>query len=153
MSGEPTDVLRVRTPEGVSFVFRIASPVMRLAALVVDWAVVLAAWSALAVFVRMFAVLGEDIMGLVGILVYFALSQGYRIAAEWKWRGQTLGKRLLRLRVVDEQGRRLRFEQIVMRNLLRFVDALPGAYMVGGAVALLNRRGQRLGDLTAGTLV
>jgi len=153
MSGELTDVLRVRTPEGVSFVFRIASPVIRLAALVVDWAVVLAAWSVLAVFVRLFGILGEDIMGLVGILVYFALSQGYRIAAEWKWRGQTLGKRLLRLRVVDEQGRRLTFEQVVMRNLLRFVDALPAAYMVGGAVALLNRRGQRLGDLTAGTLV
>jgi uncharacterized RDD family membrane protein YckC len=153
MNGERSDVLHVRTPEGVSFVFRVASPVIRLAALLVDWAVVLAAWSVIATFVRLLAILSEDITGLVGIMLYFALSQGYRIAAEWRWRGQTLGKRLLHLRVVDEQGRRLTFEQIVMRNLLRFVDALPMAYMVGGAVALLNRRGQRLGDLAAGTLV
>jgi uncharacterized RDD family membrane protein YckC len=153
MSGELTDVLRVRTPEGVSFVFRIASPVTRLAALAVDWGVVLAAWSVLSIFMRLFAAFNEDVTGMVGIIVYFLLSQGYRIAAEWKWRGQTIGKRLLRLRVVDEQGRRLTFEQVAIRNLLRFVDALPLAYMVGGAFALLSRKGQRLGDLTAGTLV
>ena len=33
------------------------------------------------------------------------------------------------------------------------MDALPLAYMVGGVFALLSPRGQRLGDLTAGTLV
>jgi hypothetical protein len=44
---------------------------------------------------------------------------------EWRWRGQTIGKRVLRLRVVDAQGLRLHFTQVVLRNLLRFVDMLP----------------------------
>jgi len=41
----------------------------------------------------------------------------------------------------------------VMRNLLRFVDMLPAFYLVGGIATLVNRRGQRLGDLAANTVV
>jgi hypothetical protein len=64
-----------------------------------------------------------------------------------------VGKRLLRLRVVDIQGLRLQFGQIVIRNLLRFVDALPLFYLVGGVACLVNRRSQRLGDVAANTVV
>jgi hypothetical protein len=64
-----------------------------------------------------------------------------------------VGKRLLRLRVVDAQGLRLQFPQIALRNLIRLVDMLPMAYLVGGVACLLTRRGQRLGDLAANTIV
>jgi hypothetical protein len=64
-----------------------------------------------------------------------------------------VGKRLLRLRVVDANGLRLQFSQVVLRNLLRFLDALPACYLVGGVTSLLNARAQRLGDLVAGTIV
>lgn len=40
-----------------------------------------------------------------------------------------------------------------MRNLMRFIDALPFAYAVGGIASLASSRGQRLGDLAAGTIV
>ncbi|MDB6022957.1 MAG: domain containing protein, partial [Pedosphaera sp.] len=60
---------------------------------------------------------------------------------------------LFRLRVVDAQGLRLQFNQIVIRNLLRFVDAFPVLYFVGGVTCLLNSKTQRLGDLAANTLV
>ncbi len=60
---------------------------------------------------------------------------------------------MLRLRVVDAQGLRLQFNQIVMRNLLRFVDCLPLLYFVGGVACLMNRKCQRLGDLAANTIV
>jgi len=72
---------------------------------------------------------------------------------EWFWRGQTLGKRLLRLRVMDAQGLRLQFSQIVIRNLLRFVDMLPAFYLVGGIACLASRRAQRLSDFAANTIV
>jgi plasmid stabilization system protein ParE len=48
---------------------------------------------------------------------------------------------------------RLQFSQIVMRNLLRFVDVLPGFYLVGGLACLFSRRAQRLGDVVANTIV
>ena len=51
------------------------------------------------------------------------------------------------------QRRPLALRQVVLRNVLRFVDLLPLAYGVGGACALLSRHGQRLGDWVAGTTV
>lgn len=153
MNAERTQHWQVRTPEGVAFTFRLASPVLRLAAVVIDWATISAVWSILAGAIALLKIVSPDIAELVATVSYFVLSQGYRIVAEWQWRGQTLGKRLLRLRVVDERGMRLSFSQVALRNLLRFVDFLPLAYLVGGMAALLSRRGQRLGDLAAGTLV
>ena len=44
-------------------------------------------------------------------------------------------------------------ERLVLRNFLRVVDALPFLYVVGGLCTLVTRRGQRVGDLAAGTLV
>ncbi len=152
-AGERVHVWKVRTPEGVAFSYRLASPLLRMAATAIDWAAVSAAWSVLAVAVAMLKLLSVDFAGMVAAVSYFGLSQGYRMVTEWAWRGQTLGKRVVRLRVVDERGLRLTFAQVALRNLLRFVDALPVAYLVGGCAALMSRKAQRLGDLAAGTLV
>jgi hypothetical protein len=54
---------------------------------------------------------------------------------------------------MDEQGLRLQFSQIVIRNLLRFIDSLPALYLVGGLACLFNKRAQRLGDFAANTVV
>lgn len=75
------------------------------------------------------------------------------MTSEWVWRGQTVGKRLLGLRVVDARGLRLEPSQVIVRNLLRFVDLLPAFYLVGGVACVWSRRRQRLGDLGAGTVV
>ena len=153
MSTERTQVLRVRTPEGVAFTFRLASPVLRAGAFIIDMAVVGAAWSVIGIILGLLNLISQDIAGLVTTIGYFLLSQGYRIAAEWLWQGQSIGKRSLRLRVVDARGLRLTFAQVVLRNLLRVVDGLPLFYLVGGITSFLNAQGQRLGDLAAGTLV
>lgn len=153
MNTTRTHLLRVRTPEGVAFSFRLASPVLRAGAALVDWAVVAAAWTIVAIPIRLLDLVSPDFAAFLQTVLFFLLSQGYRMAAEWRWHGQSVGKRLLRLRVVDAHGLRLTLPQIVLRNLLRFVDALPAFYLVGGVAALLNDRGQRLGDLAAGTIV
>jgi uncharacterized RDD family membrane protein YckC len=153
MNADRTHVLRVRTPEGVAFTLRLASPVLRAAAVAIDVLVVSVTWSVCATVIGLLRLVSTDVAGLVATVAYFVLSQGYAIATEWFWRGQTIGKRTLRLRVVDARGLRLSFTQVVMRNLLRFVDGLPLFYLVGGVASLLNARAQRLGDLAADTLV
>jgi hypothetical protein len=55
--------------------------------------------------------------------------------------------------VIDARGLRLHLPQIVLRNLLRLVDALPLLYLVGGIACFFSRNGQRLGDLAANTIV
>jgi uncharacterized RDD family membrane protein YckC len=66
--------------------------------------------------------------------------------------GATLGKRMVNIRVVDEDGERVTFGAAVVRNLLRLVDCLF-FYLVGAIFALTSPRGQRLGDRAAHTIV
>ena len=66
--------------------------------------------------------------------------------------GATLGKRIVRIRVVDEAGEHLSLGAAVVRNVLRPVDGLCG-YLVGGVLALRSPLGQRLGDRVAHTVV
>ena len=67
--------------------------------------------------------------------------------------GRTLGKRLTGLRVVSASGALVGWRESLLRNLLRTVDALPTGYFVGLVAMIASPRGQRLGDLAAGTLV
>jgi hypothetical protein len=87
------------------------------------------------------------------ILLYAIFSVGYSMTLEWYWRGQTIGKRSLGLRVIDAAGLHLRPFQIVIRNLMRYVDSLPLLYLVGGIACMLSRKSQRLGDIAAHTVV
>lgn len=145
--------LRVKTPEGVSFTFTLASPVLRGAAWFVDKAAISTAWMVLSVIISLGGLISTDFARGVLFVGYFVLATGYGIALEWLWNGQTLGKRLMRLRVMDERGLPLKFSQVVVRNVLRAVDSLPLAYLLGGTIALLSRKSQRLGDVAAATVV
>ena len=153
MKGERTNVMSIQTPEGIVFPLLLAGPVTRFLAVFLDAACVNVILVIVSYFIVVFGFLGMDLLLAFYVLSYFVVSIGYPIATEWYWRGQTLGKRLLRLRVMDAQGLRLQFSQIVIRNLLRFVDMLPVFYLVGGVSSLVNRQAQRLGDIAANTIV
>lgn len=94
-----------------------------------------------------------EVLLAVGLIAVFVIQWGYFVAFELAWEGQTPGKRALGLRVVDETGGRAAFTKLVIRNLLRVIDFLPMFYGSGILVMLSTGRGQRIGDLAAGTLV
>jgi uncharacterized RDD family membrane protein YckC len=122
-------------------------------ALLIDLAAVSVGGGAAAQLLGVLRALNSDLAEGLEIVIYFVIYLGYSVLCEWRWRGQTVGKRLLRLRVVDAQNRRLEFGQVVVRNLLRFADALPALYLVGGVTCWLHPKRQRLGDIAAGTIV
>jgi uncharacterized RDD family membrane protein YckC len=80
-----------------------------------------------------------------------ALVVGYYVVCEAAT-GMTLGKRIVGIRVVAEDGRHITVGAAVVRNLLRLIDALV-FYLVGFLFAVSSRRGQRLGDRAAHTIV
>jgi len=145
--------LTIKTPEGIEFSLRLAGPVTRFLAWAVDLGTIVAIITILNVVLGILGVISRDLAMAANIIAFFVVSVGYGILTEWYWQGQTLGKKLLRLRVMDEQGLRLQFSQIVIRNLLRFIDSLPALYLFGGLVCLFNKRAQRLGDFAANTIV
>jgi len=90
----------------------------------------------------------------VGILFSFALIWGYYVLFEGIWDGQTPGKRMLGIRVVQDGGYSVSFGASTVRNLLRFVDMQPGIlYAVGLVSVTISKSGKRLGDIVAGTFV
>jgi uncharacterized RDD family membrane protein YckC len=143
----------IRTAEGISFTQHVAGPITRFLAFSVDLAAIALISQLLGQFVLITSIFNPDVALAVRTVSYFAVSIGYSILLEWIWRGQTLGKRVLNIRVIDADGYRLRPAQIVIRNLLRVVDLLPALYAVGGVSCLVSKKYQRIGDFAANTIV
>jgi uncharacterized RDD family membrane protein YckC len=93
--------------------------------------------------------------GMGPILVgYFIVVWGYGAFCEGLFNGQTVGKRVMGLRVVSDQGIPITGAQAVLRNLVGTVDGLlPFFYLTALTSMVLTRKSQRLGDLAAGTMV
>jgi len=155
-----TNILTIRTPEGIAFSFSLAGPVTRFLARAIDFFIEVLAILVIGYLISLLnlfpLILGMNLSDWAGALLalaYFVVPIVHSMIFEWFFRGQTLGKRVLRLRVVDADGLRLQFSQVVIRNLLRFVDSLAPFYVIGGIACLLSRRSQRLGDYVANTVV
>lgn len=148
-----TNTLHIKTPEGITFALLLAGPVVRFLAWVIDFACISVITMAISTAIQMTQWVSSDFAQAAAILSYFLVSIGYGILCEWAYKGQTVGKRLMAVRVMDVQGLRLQFSQIVIRNLLRFIDSLPVGYLVGGLACFFSSKSQRLGDLAANTIV
>ena len=140
---------RVATPEGIELTLRLAGPVPRAMA----WAIDLAVRGGIVLGVSMAAsLLGRAGLGVL-LLTAFFVEWLLPAWLETMWRGQTPGKRVMRLAVLNDDGTPVRWPGALTRNLLRAVDFLPFLYGVGLVSMLLSRDFKRLGDLAAGTVV
>jgi uncharacterized RDD family membrane protein YckC len=142
---------RVLTPEHVEIRLVPAGPGSRLLALIVD------STFALALSGLLYRFLAPTLPYGLGYALWatanFVLGWGYHVYFESAHRGQSPGKRLLGLRVVDARGLPLSLEQSFVRNVLRVLDMAPVFYGVGAAALALDRHRRRLGDVAADTLV
>jgi uncharacterized RDD family membrane protein YckC len=143
----------VLTPEYVEFEFVLAGLYSRFLAWLVDGMVVLVASLSILSGIGLVLAAFPGLSSAFSLAVYFLLDWGYGIGMETAWSGQTLGKRMLGLRVIQESGVRIGFFHAALRNLARPFDRLPLLYLVGGSVALFSKSHQRLGDMLAGTIV
>jgi uncharacterized RDD family membrane protein YckC len=97
---------------------------------------------------------GMGPMAAVGALVgWFLLHFGYYVYHEVMHSGQTPGKRRVGLRTIKANGTPVDLTSSLLRNFLRVVDWMPGLYGLGVVSMFLTSSEQRLGDLTAGTVV
>ncbi|MBI2923213.1 MAG: RDD family protein [Planctomycetes bacterium] len=144
--------LVITTPEAVDFTYDLAGPSHRFLAWLVDSAVILIFIFGL-IFTSALVAPTAGLMQAVFITASFATYTGYYIVLESIWHGQTVGKRVAGIRVIDSRGFRVSPGQCAVRNLFRLFDGMPLFYLVGGVTMLLSRRGLRLGDMAAGTVV
>lgn len=151
----------VETPELVVLTYSLAGVGSRVLAALTDLLICLLAF--LAVIVGVIALGGRSSLSMdagaswaVAVLglVQFVILWGYYVLFEGLMDGQTPGKRIHRLRVVREGGYSVTFGVSAVRNLVRIIDMQPGLFYLVGVVSLLvTKRGRRLGDIVAGTIV
>lgn len=160
-------------PEGVPISFSIASIGARFGAQVLDIALTYGFIILLVYAMVTTGALPIEAMFALIMLCVFLIRVPYYILAELVWNGRTVGKRVVGIRVINAEGRRLTPHQIVARNLMKEVELFTPVTMVFTVdamsglgvlltlvwvlavliVPLANRRRQRLGDMVAGTIV
>ena len=157
------EILVIETPERVPLHFALASIGNRFLACAFDHFLQILAMIAV---VTLLAWLGnvsalderlrEAPKWVIALIIFavFLIWSGYFALFEWAWRGQTPGKRWLRLRVIREDGRPLTFYEAAARNVLRIFDMMPFPFYTIGLVSVFaSSRDQRVGDMVAGTVV
>ena len=160
-------------PEGVPISFQIASMGARFGAQFMDFLITYGGLLALLLFMLWIDVLPETAFITLFTLLIFFIRVPYYILSELVWNGRTLGKRIVKVRVISANGRRLTPHQVTARNLMKEVEVFtPTTLLLGGnsgnwvltimtiiwvlgviALPFFNRKRQRLGDMIAGTIV
>jgi len=139
------------TPEAVVLSFETAGVGSRIVARAIDLAV---QGVAALLIVGGAALFGATHIGLAGVYVgVFIVAFGYPVAMETLWKGRTLGKAAMGLRVVTVEGAPVRFRHALVRGALGLIDFWASSGAVAVLCVLATKRNQRLGDLAAGTLV
>lgn len=162
------ETLVIETPEHVELHFALATMGNRFIACAIDHviqivAIVLTALLAFKLSAGVRSVGDKVVQGFsqgsvwiiaLAILVGFVLFFGYFVFFETIWSGQTPGKRLLKLRVIQQDGRPITFFSALNRNLLRLMDMQPGIfYSIGIVSVFASEQAKRLGDFVANTVV
>lgn len=141
------------TPEAVVLEFDIAGVGSRILARLLDLVVlVVASWAAsIAVFSVAASV--PELTVIVSILFTAMVLVGYPVISETAWRGRTVGKWAMGLRVVTVEGAPARFRHAALRGLIGLVEIWSSLGGIAVTSAVATRRSQRVGDLAAGTVV
>ncbi len=139
------------TPEAVQLQADVAGIGPRSIALIIDSLIQAAVLAPV-----LFVLVGDGIAGTpeaiaISLLIFIVLWLYYP-AFEWLRRGQTLGKGYQGIRVVRTNGQPAGLAPVMVRNLVRIVDVFLLPFLALFSMVLTSR-GQRLGDLAAGTMV
>jgi len=141
------------TPEAVVLDFHLAGLGSRALAYTVDLMVQLGALMVVLTAGGAVAIASETagiVVMLIGLIAVVVL---YSTLLETFNNGRTLGRMIVKTRVVTVEGAPVRFRHAFIRALLAIVDLILSAGMIATMSSLVTRRGQRLGDMVAGTMV
>ena len=152
--------ITIVTPANVEVEYRLAGAGSRLGAFIIDFLIQFAAylvlvWITVALSGGFFVPEGfgwgiNSTVLAVLVVGFFVIYFGYFLVLEYVMNGQTIGKRILGLRVIQDNGEPVNFFNVLIRGFLRSsVDIL----YVGVFVILFSKKHKRLGDMAAGTIV
>lgn len=151
--------LSINTTQNVNINFTAASVGERLGAFLLDMLVKIAYVIVVLYFIFNLMGLGNvlsklDNWSATAVYMLFALPYAfYSLTLECLFEGQTIGKRIVKIKVVKIDGYQASFGDYLMRWLLRLIDIWTNMGVIGLIALVISEKTQRLGDMTAGTAV
>jgi uncharacterized RDD family membrane protein YckC len=155
--------LSYQTSEKVTVKFALASPYQRIAAYIID---MIFKWLSIMFLAILLVISGVSIdyffnfsfsagriVFIATIIIIAILFFCYNIIFEILQNGQTPGKAIVNIRVIMDDGRFVTFYAVIIRNIFRIIDFLPLYYITGIILIFLTSKNQRVGDITASTIV
>ncbi|NLF41845.1 MAG: RDD family protein, partial [Bacteroidales bacterium] len=147
-------ILEILTPENVYIEYELAGLGSRFIAYLIDLFIQVV-FIGLAVIVLLFA--GTEFIAYlivqlgIMVLAFFVtvvllLNLIYFIFFEMILKGQSPGKKIMKLRVIKQNGEPINLLDSFLRNLLRLFDMLPSYYLVGAVFVAFSSRCKRIGD-------
>lgn len=150
--------LAINTTQNVTINFTAASVGARIGACLLDYLVKVAYFIVIyviiyAYFLKNFLSSFDDwTLMAIGLLAFLPIAF-YSLIFESLLEGQTLGKRLVKIKVVKLDGYQASFGDYIMRWLFRLIDVVFGWGVIGLITMVSSQKIQRLGDMSAGTAV
>jgi len=139
--------INITTSQNVVIGQSAASVGERIAAALLDY-LLLAPYVALMLIIGNNSSAGTGYYTIVILPILF-----YNLVCELTMDGQNLGKRIMKIKVVKLDGSQTGFVSYFIRWVFRIVDSLILFGSVATITVILNGKGQRLGDIAAGTTV
>lgn len=151
----------IKTPEFVSLQFQLAGLGSRTAAFIIDQLLLIIVDILIIAAFFLFMYGTADILLwemnslplAITIILIFLINWGYFFAFEFFSGGKTIGKKMIGIRVIQDNGHSLTLLSSFIRNLLRIIDSLPANHFLGLIMIFFHSKHKRIGDLVAGTIV
>jgi uncharacterized RDD family membrane protein YckC len=144
--------IRVHTTQNVTLEYEVASVGERIVAAIIDNIILIAWLFAWVLVVTLLKIENEVAIALIVLIVGVPFIF-YSLLCEVFFNGQSLGKKARHIRVMRLDGTAPRFGDYLLRWLLRIVDTGIASGLIAVICIAANGRGQRLGDMAAGTTV
>jgi uncharacterized RDD family membrane protein YckC len=147
------DNIKIQTTQNVDIEYELASIGDRILATLLDYVFFLAYILMVFLFVSLINVYRWDSFEIILLIIASLPILLYDLLCETFFQGKSFGKMIMKIKVVMLDGTQAGFGAYLLRWLLRIIDTR----IFSGAVALIailaNGKGQRIGDMAAGTTV
>lgn len=143
----------IDTSQNVSIEYELAGLGSRVAADLIDVAIKFGYYIFLYVIIIFFALAKSYSILVVLVFLLFIPLIFYSLILETFMQGQTIGKKVMKIKVVKLDGQQASFSSYLLRWLFIFVDFFPAFPIVGLLCVAMSKRQQRIGDMIAQTTV
>lgn len=143
--------IRITTSQNIDIDYELAGLGERIVASLIDFGIFILI--AILCAIAGVSLQAMDVFGVVFIIIYAALYVFYDLACEVFMNGQSVGKKVMKIKVMSLDGSQPRLGQYMLRWLFRIIDFGATFGAVALVVAAISNKVQRIGDLVAGTIL